>query len=315
MGAATPPAGLLGRSLARLARLAVLLVVVASTVFLLTATLPGDAAASLAGADRAAAAQIRTELGLDRPVLLRLLDWWGHALGGDLGRSWLSRTPVTEILPGRLAASAAVAIPAWGLALGAGWGTAVWLALRRRRPEERAATGLLAVLAGIPEAVVVVLLTLLLAGWAGWLPAVSLLPPGASPLARPELLVLPVLGLAVPGYAWAARLLRGPADEALGRRVVTAARRRGESTPRVVARHVLPPMLPSVAQAGAVLAAGVLGGGAVVETLLAYPGLGLLLTQAVAARDVPVVQGVSLVLAALALAGYAAADTVREVRR
>lgn len=100
------------------ARLGVALIVVASLVFVLTSALPGDSAGTLAGADKGAAAALRAEMGLDRPVPERLLRWWGEVLTGDLGRSCLDRTPVTDTLTERLPATLVVAVPAWLIEIG-----------------------------------------------------------------------------------------------------------------------------------------------------------------------------------------------------
>lgn len=296
------------------------IVMVVSTVFVLTSLLPGDAASVQAGPDEEAAADIRRGLGLERPLVVRLVLWWGHTLRGDLGQSWLDRADVVDRLAPRLLTSAAVAAPAWLFAMAGAVVLALILGGLRGRVVQRIGTGVVAALAGVPEAVLVVALVLWLAVSWQMVPAVSLMTPGIPPWEQPELLVLPTLALAIPAMMFATRVLTGVAEEVWQRRVPASALRRGVPPMRVACVHVLPAMTPALAQAAAISAAGILGAGTVAESLLAYPGIGQLLASSLAARDLPVVQGVALVLATLAVGVFWVADQAamiasRRVRR
>lgn len=301
------------------------IVVVVSTVFVLTSLLPGDAASVVAGPDQEAAADIRAGLGLDRALPIRLGVWWQHTLRGDLGQSWLDGADVIDTLGPRLLTSAAVATPAWLLAMIGAVVLAVTLGgLRVKgrvgRATQRVGTGVVAALAGVPETVLVVVLVLWLAVAWQCVPAVSLMTPGVPPWEQIDLLVLPTLALAIPVMMFTTRVLSGVAEEIWQRRVCTSASRRGVSTLEVAWVHVLPAMTPALAQAAAIAAAGILGAGAVAESLLAYPGIGQLLATSLASRDLPVVQGISLVLATVAVgvfwvADHVAAIAARKVRR
>nr|WP_237330984.1 ABC transporter permease [Streptomyces sp. BA2] len=153
-----------------------------------------------------------------------------------------------------------------------------------------AATGV----AAIPQSVHAAVLGTVFAGILGWLPAVSLLPPGGSPFDAPEALVLPALTLALPSAAYATALLRGTLLDTLRRPHVDDARMRGLPPGLVLIRHVLPFLLVPAARVTALVAGGLMAGTALVETVFGYPGTGSLLVSAVAVRDVPVVQAAAL---------------------
>ncbi|WP_410641077.1 ABC transporter permease [Amycolatopsis sp. lyj-346] len=291
---------------AALTRAALTLAVVVTSVFLLTASLPQDAAQVLAGrqADPARLAQLRAGLGLDRPLWERFGSWLAGLAHGDLGRSLVDGRPVGPLLAERLGASALIVVPAWVLSVVLG--VAVALVVARRA----AASAAVAAFAAVPEVVLVSGLVLVFATGLGWLPAVSLLPVGGSAWEEPAVLVLPISALALPSAAWLARAVRGPAADIMGRPFVVDAHLRGVPPARVLVRHVLPHLAGPVAQGAAVLAGALLAGTTVVESLLAYPGFGQLLATAVATRDVPVVQAVALVDAAVVLMVVLAADRI-----
>ncbi|WP_158104590.1 ABC transporter permease [Amycolatopsis kentuckyensis] len=292
--------------MATLTRAVSTLAAVVTAVFLLTAALPQDAAQVLAGrqADPTRLAALRAELGLDRPWWSRFFSWLAGLLHGDLGRSYVDGRPVGPVLAERLGASALIVVPAWLLAVVSG--VVVALVVARRA----AGSAAVAAFAALPEVVLVSGLVLVFATGLRLLPAVSLVPVGGSAWDAPEVLVLPVLGLALPSAAWLARSVRGPVTDVLRRPFVVDAHLRGVSPVRVVVRHVLPHLAAPVAQGAAILAGALLAGTTVVESLLAYPGLGRLLATAVAGRDVPVVQAVALVDAVVVLGAVLVADRV-----
>lgn len=293
------------------ARAALTLFLVCLLVFLVTTALPGDAAVIAAGqhATPERIAELRVALGLDQPVWTRFAGWLSGALHGDLGLSLVDGRPVAPLLWSRFTATLFIAVPVWVLALTLGTPLALLLGWRA----DRAGSALLAAIAGLPEVVLAGGLVVVFATWLGWLPAVSLVPAGGTAADRPEVLVLPVLALALPATAWTARLLRGPVTDVVGRRFVTDALLRGVPVPVVAARHVVPHLAPPLAQAAAVLAGGVLTATTVVEAVFAYPGMGQLLATAVGTRDAPVLQGLAALVAAVVLVAVLAADAVSAV--
>jgi peptide/nickel transport system permease protein len=294
------------------ARAALTLFLVCLLVFLITTALPGDAAVIAAGqhATPERIAELRAALGLDQPVWTRFAGWFSGALRGDLGLSLVDGRPVAPLLWSRFTATLFIAVPVWVLALAFGTPLALLLGWRA----DRAGSALLAAIAGLPEVVLAGGLVVVFATWLGWLPAVSLVPAGDTAADRPEVLVLPVLALALPATAWTARLLRGPVTDVVGRRFVTDALLRGVPVPVVAVRHVVPHLVPPLAQAAAVLGGGVLTATTVVEAVFAYPGMGQLLATAVATRDAPVLQGLAALVAVVVLVAVLAADAVGAVQ-
>lgn len=270
----------------------VLLTVAATAVvFTATALLPGDAG-DIQRAGRASERELadeRDRLGLDRPAPVRYLDWLYGAVRGDLGRSVVSGRAVAGLFAERLPATAALV--AFALAVTALLtAAALTVAFLRGGRGGALVTGL----AAVPQSVHAAVLGTVFAGILGWLPAVSLLPPGGSPFDAPEALVLPAVTLALPSAAYATALLRGTLVDTLRRPHVGDARVRGLPPALVLIRHVLPFLLVPAMQVTALVAGGLMAGTALVETMFGYPGTGSLLVSAVAVRDVPVVQAAAL---------------------
>lgn len=284
------------------------LIVVVTGLYLLTEVLPGDFADSAAGPDPQRAEALRAQRGLDAPVLLRLVSWWTGVFHGDLGTSLIDETPVLPRVLTRMALTLAATIPAAVLAVVLAAVTALILAWWRGRIVGTQVSVLVSLLTGLPEIVLIVGLVLLLSAAAQLVPPVSLPEPGQPVWADPSILLLPVLCLALPNAAWGARMLRGSADDLLSTDLVVAARRRGAPAFHILTAHVLPRWLEPVTQVAALLSVGVLGGTAIVESLLAYPGAGQALVAAVSARDTPMVQGLGLVIVGISLAVLLIAD-------
>ncbi|CAL9609815.1 Nickel transport system permease protein NikB [Nocardiopsis dassonvillei] len=298
------------RPLAALVRALLLLVAVSAVVFAATSLLPGDAAELRAapGATREQVRELREELGqADEPWRLYTA-WASGVLHGDPGVSLVNGRPVLDAILQRLPATAtlvgaSLALAAPAMLLLGGWaGTA-----RRGRGT---ATALLTGGAAVPVAVTASGLAALLSGVLGLVPAVSLLPPGDPPVRHPELLVLPVLSMALPTALFGGGLLAGAVADAASRPHVADARRRGRPPWAVAAVDVLPFLLAPFLRVLAVSAGGLIAAATVVETLFGYPGLGSLLVSSIASRDVPVIQAVAVFAAAVVLTGTALADAV-----
>jgi peptide/nickel transport system permease protein len=298
----------LGAALLTLAALSVL-------IFAATEVLPGDAVGAIAGPDATAEQRdrVRAELGLDRPAVPRYLDWAGGVLRGDLGSAYVGGRPVTEVLGDRVPASLLLAgvvvvllVPlAVLLGTAAGFGSAGGRA--GRATDRVVSTGALTA-AGIPEFVTAGLLLAVLATWLGLVPEVSIVPVGESPVDSPEVLVLPALSLLVLSSAYAVRLIRASVADVLRMPYVEAARLGGVGGARLAVRHVLPNALAPAVAAIMAQAGALVGGAVVVESIFNYPGVGNELRNAVATRDIPLVQGIALVLCAVSLAALLAGD-------
>lgn len=265
-----------------------------------TALLPADAVAVRAGgrADPAALAQMRAAAGLDQPWPVRFLSWAGGLLTGDPGRSLVSGRPVADLVTARAGTTAVLVVAALVVAV-------PLAALLARRRGAVAAVG-----SAVPPVVVAVGLATLLSGVLHWVPPVSLLPPGEPAWTRPDLLVLPVLALALPSAAFAAGQLRGVVEDVAARPFVRDAVLRGVPGPVVALRYAGPFVAAPALRVLAVTAGSLFAGSTVVETLFGVAGLGELLVGAVATRDLPVVSAVALLAAAVVVAGMLVADLV-----
>lgn len=287
---------------ARLTVSAATLLVLTFVVFWATEVLPGDAAGVLSGADATAAERdaVRSALGLDRPPLVRYGDWVTGALGGDLGASMVSGRAVGEIVTGRLAASLTILAPAAVVIMILAGVLGVVAGLHAGGRVDRALSSLTLGLIGTPDFLIATALVLAFAVWLPVVPAVALVPAGQALWQHPELIVLPSLALALGGFGSTMRLLRAAVAQAVEAPYAEFARvngLRGAAYVRTIVANAAGPAIQSLT----VMVAGLVGGGIVVETLFNVPGLGQELTRAVGYRDVPLVQGLSLVLGATAL--------------
>ncbi|WP_109032429.1 ABC transporter permease [Streptomyces rubrogriseus] len=287
----------------RLAGAVVLLVLLSAAVFAATAVLPGDAVSAVAGVDASAAqrAEVRAGLGLDRPAVQRYADWAAGAVRGDLGRGFVGERPVADVLATRLPNSLLLA--ALTLAVTAPLATllGLWTGLRGGVADRVVSTSA-QILAAVPEFVVAALLVAVLAVWLEVLPRVSVIPLGGTPLDVPDALVLPVLTLSAVGLAVATRLLRASVADTAATPYCEAARLNGVRGVRLAVRHILPNAAGPAVQALTLTTGALVGSAVVVENVFDYPGIGRELQLAVAARDVPMVQGIATALVAVMLA-------------
>ena len=267
-------------------------------VFLILHLVPGDPASVIAGPTAPAdvVANIRTQLGLDQPILVQYWRYLSSALHGDLGRSILSRRQVSDEVAGAFLNTLELVIAArvWSLLIGIPIG--VLAAARRRSIFDKLSmvTALLGL--SLPIFWIGLMAMWLFAVKLGWLPISGRGGPiwtGAGLLH----LVLPALtlgGVQVPALA---RLTRSSLLEALSQDYVRTARAKGLAERLVVAKHALKnAMLPVVTVIGLQFA-GLLGGAVVTETIFSWPGLGRLAVTAILTRDFPIVQGTILVSA------------------
>ena len=284
----------------------VTLLVVSVLVFLGTEVLPGDAAGAVLGrsATPEQLAELRAQMGLDRPAPVRYLDWLGGLVTGDLGNSAAgyaegSVRPIGGEIADEavnslvLAAVTAVLMVPLAILLG------VLSAIRAGRPTDHSISLTSLAIVSLPEFVIGSLLILVFFSWLGWLSPISLIAPGESPLSDPKDLVLPVLTLLGASLASSIRMVRAGMLEALGTDFVRTARLNGFRERTVVARYALRNALAPSVQVLAQNLQYLVGGIIVVEFLFGYPGLGKELVDAVAIRDVREVQSIAILIAAV----------------
>lgn len=293
---------------------AVVTVFAATTmVFFVIATLPGDAARTMLGtsATPQAIQALNERLGLNQPLLSRYWQWLGALLRGDLGTSVSGQQSAWSVLEPRLQASVilllVVVVIAYPLAIALGIASAA----KRSSLFDNAANTVVLVAAALPEFVVAIALIYLLGGGVLTVfPAVSTTAPGQSVLSRPEVLVLPALTAITVVVPYMMRMIRAIMLEVLDSEYVEMARLSGLRPLRVLVRHALPNALAPFTQIAALILVYLLGGLVIVETVFAYPGVGSALVSVVETRNLPLVQGIAVVLIAAAVLFYLVADMV-----
>jgi peptide/nickel transport system permease protein len=293
----------------RAALAVVQLAVLSVLVFVLTALLPGDAA-EMRFTETLTPSQIeqlRTQLGLDQPAVERFTHWFGNVLTGDLGTSLISGGPVIDIVKDSVGATLVLTLATLAVVVPLAVALGIVMGTRENGLLDRAITSVTLALSAIPDFVIAVLLVAVFSLKLGWLPATWI---GGDLLASPVLLVLPVAVLFGRTVCLLSRQVRAGTITALNAEYVVQARRLGVPRRRLLLRHVLPnaavPGVQELARTGDSLLGGVL----VVEAIFAIPGFATALVDGVETRDVPVVQGLTLVLAVAALVINLGADLV-----
>jgi len=290
--------------LARRLGLALLTLWLVSVLVFFATTALGDPVRAILGKDFNAqperVAQLHQQLNLDQSLISRYFDWLGGLLTGDLGTSIANGQPVGPQISDNVVntlvlvlLSAVVMIPlAFGIAM-------ISANYRRRRPDTIIQTILLA-LAGLPEFVIGILLVALFSTTVfHWLPAVTLTPPGGHPWDDPKSMVLPTLTLVLAVSPYVSRIVRATLLEVLDSDYVELARLKGIPETVVMRKHALLNAIVPGIQVIALQLAWLAGGVVIVETVFNYPGIGFQLVDSVRNHDIPMVQALSMIIAAI----------------
>jgi peptide/nickel transport system permease protein len=286
----------------RLALGVLTLFLISLIIFAAVLALPGDAATAILGREATPERvdALRDQLHLNDSVITQYLDWIGGVLTGDLGESAATQQPVSELLSDRLANTAFLVFVAAVVAIPLSIGTGVWTAMRRDRTVDHVVSTSTLVLAALPEFVIGIGLILLFATSVfHWFPAVSLLAPDQRAWTEPSVVVLPAATLVLAVTPYISRIMRGSMIEVLESEYVTMARLKGLPERTVIWRHAVPNAIVPAIQVTALQLAWMAGGVVVVEFVFSYPGIGSLFIDAVDNRDMPVVQVITLLAAAI----------------
>jgi peptide/nickel transport system permease protein len=285
----------------RLLLLIPVLIIVGVIVFGLMHFIPGDPASAMLGRDATVEQKeaLRARLGLDEPVPVQFVTWFGNALRLDFGESLFMHQPVTEALLDRVQPTALLTLYALTLSILIAIPAGVIAAVRANSLLDR----LLMVIAisgvAIPGFFFGILLILLFAVVLGWLPSGGYVGLNEDPVQHFQYMVLPTLALGFSAAGLLARLVRSTMLDVLNEEYVRTALAKGLKESHVVLRHALRnAMIPVLTIIGISLA-GLLGGAIVIETVFNIPGMGRLLADSVVRRDYPLVQGAVLLIAAL----------------
>jgi peptide/nickel transport system permease protein len=278
----------------------VLLILLISSMLIFAATqiLPGDVAKMILGrfATAEALANLREQLGLDRPMAIQYLSWLGNFVRGDWGISLSTDNPVMHLVISRLLNSAQLALVAFVMYVPLGIILGLVAALRRNSMTDQAISiGSLSFI-GLPEFVTGVILISIFAIKLKWLPASSAISPEASFIEALPRLILPAITISLVSLAYITRMTRSSTVEVLLTDYVRTAYLKGLRPFQVLFGHVLRnALLPTVT----VIAMGIgwlIGGLIVTESLFSYPGLGRLLLFAIQRQDIPLIQAITMLL-------------------
>lgn len=304
----------------------VLFWLVVTITFALVRLAPGDPAQLLIPptASRADAARLRTELGLDRSMVVQYAQWLGGVLRGNLGESFALHRPVGEVVTEAMPVSLSLGGTALLITFLIGVPLGILQAVYRGRPLDRVLTVTTTTVYAAPSFwLALALVAVFTYGAAMWglppalrLPAFGMQSPGSELHGWPRLLdvlrhaMLPVTILAAIGAAGVARYARTSVADVLRSDWVRTARAKGVGARGVYLHHVLANILPAMVVLFALSLPGVVAGSIFVESVFAWPGMGRLMVNAISARDYPVVLGATLWYAALVIAANLAADVV-----
>jgi len=263
-------------------------------VFFLMRVLPGDPAAAMLGTNATpqSVADLRTQLGLDKPLTEQFVDYVIGVARLDLGRSLAVRTPVTNLLGQALLPTLLLTIGGTLVSVIVGVPLGVMAALKRRTWLDYVAS--IGALLGISIPIFVWGVLLLLLFTLQW-PILPSAGAGDNPLEVARALILPSIATGFFQVGLIARITRSSLLSVLANDYVRTARAKGLGPPAVVAGHALRNALIPVLTVIGLNAGTLLGGAVVAETVFTRPGLGRLILDAIAARDYPVIQGVMII--------------------
>ena len=264
---------------------------VATLVFSLIHLVPGDPAQAMLGdgASEADIVDLRTRLGLDRPLLKQYVRFMSGLVRGDLGTSFRTSQPVVTAIAERVPATVELALASMLVAIVVALPLGIIAAVRRATFADYAAMTVALAGISIPNFWLGPMLAIVFAVQLGWLPV--------SGRGGWESLILPAISLGAALAAILARMTRASLLEELRELYVRAARARGVSRSRAILAHALRnSLIPLVTILGLQFGA-VLTGAVITETIFAWPGVGRLLIQSISFRDYPLVQGCILLIA------------------
>ena len=295
--------------------LIITLFIVSLLAFLAFQIIPGDPTTQLLGteATEEARQELRQELGLDRPVLLRYFDWLGGFVRGDMGESYSYRMPVSEMLSDKLPVTALLTLLSFAFTIVLSIPLGIWAGSTKSRIMDLSITALDQIIMSVPPFFIGMLacyflgnvLKLFVPGnfvsytenWAGFL----------------GYMVLPALAIAIPRIAMTVKMLRSSIQSQLQQDYVRTSRSRGSSRAVILRRHVLKNAMIPVISFLAVSAAEIMTGSIIIEQVFTIPGVSRLLLASISNRDFPVVQAIVVVMAAWIVIVNFAADLLYQL--
>jgi peptide/nickel transport system permease protein len=296
----------------RLALAVVTLLVVSALVFLFTSVLPGDIAERVLGRESSPEQRqiFRDNLNLDEPVWKRYGVWIADVVRGDLGRSLVNNETVTATIGTSAKNTLFLSVFAFLLYVPVTVILATLAALSKGKLPDSLISVVTLIGLSLPEFVLGTLLIFVFAVQLSVVPALSIVNPGDDLLTRFQATVLPAVTLMVAMAVYAIRMLRDNLIDVLDSDYVRMATLKGVPRWRVVVRHALPNAVGPALNVTALNLTYLIGGIVVVESVFSYPGLGKMLVNSIFVRDVPVVEAVTLLAAAVYIIANLVADVL-----
>lgn len=285
-----------------LLRLVATLLAITFLTFLMVALLPGDPVDTILGTGprtEEQVAQIREDLNLDDPLLVRYVAWLGAAVTGDLGDSYITDQPVRDTIQQRVPVTAQLAFMAIGIAVLIAVPLGVLGAYKQSKWQDSTTSAVAQVALSIPNFIVGILLIWLFAVRWDLLPASnwSRLSDGIG--ANLQTSIMPAIALALGTMAVFSRLIRSDMIATLKEDFILSARSKGLSDRYILFRHALRPSSLSLMTIVGIAFGALLGGTVVIEQLFAIPGLGGSLISAINGRDIILIQGITVFIAVM----------------
>ncbi len=295
----------------RLGFLVLTVILTSLIIFSITQLLPGDVARVILGreASETALAQLRDELGLNRPLPVQYLTWLGRFVTGDWGTSYSTDQPIRPLVMERLGSSLRLAMLTMLISVPLALALGVIAGLHENKTVDHVINIAALAVVGLPEFVTGSLLIQVLAFKFRLFPANSSVRPGAGFFTVLPMLVLPALTATLVLLAYIARLTRASVVEELKAGYVRTATLKGLPRRTVVIRHVLRNAMPPAITVIAISFGWLIGGLIVVENVFNYPGIGRLLTFAIDRRDLPLLQAITLI----GVLGFALSNLVADL--
>jgi peptide/nickel transport system permease protein len=287
---------------------------VSVVIFLLIQLAPGDAATVLLGpqASEAAKNELRRALGLDRSLPVQYLAWLSRTVSGDFGRSIATQRPVISLVLPRFVNTLVLTFASLLLAMAIGYGVGLFAALRKNSAFDRLTISATLLAGSAPPFWLGLILVLLFAIQLHWLPVSGMQDlageGGALDLLRH--LILPAVTTALGPAAIITRIVRASIVDALQRPHVRVARAKGLRWAQLIRGHVILNALPPIVTITGLQLGYLLGGALLTEVVFAWPGLGSLLYDSITARDLPVLQATTLVIALAFVLANIVVDTI-----
>jgi len=275
----------------RLLWMIIIMLGVTFVIFTITYFIPGDPAKTMLGstATDAEVAALRSNLGLDQPYIIQMLNYFSHVIRLDFGTSWSFKVSVSQELVKRLPVTILVGGLAMIIQVFIGIPLGVFAAVNQSKWQDNLSMAISMILVSVPDFWVALMMIVLFSVKLGWLP-----PMGTTSW---KCFVMPVIAAGIGGIAGNARQTRSSMLEVFRADFIVTARAKGQKENIVIWKHMFPNALMPIITMVIGGLGRIVGGTAVIETIFTIPGCGLYLLNGINSRDYPVIRGATIILA------------------